>query len=88
MSGYAQVTLRRHSHSAVVNVKSCRSASLYVKSELSSVFRLYHNKIPTIVGLAKVCPYANFCQNKSAHQLLGCAYFATCPGTLVFLHKM
>ena len=30
MSGYAQITLRCHSRSAVVNDKACRNASLYV----------------------------------------------------------
>ena len=38
--------------------------------------RLYHTIIPTTVGLAKVCPYANFCEKKRAHQLPGCPHFA------------
>ena len=43
--------------------------------------RLYH----TIAGMTKVCPYAKYCENKRAHQLLGCAHFvhfAICPRTL------
>ena len=51
--------------------------------------RLYHAIILTIGGMAKVCPFANCCENKSAHQLLGCAHFydfAICPGTLWLLH--
>ena len=31
-----------------------------------------------------LCPYANLCENKSAHQLLFCAHFVICPGTLRF----
>ena len=49
--------------------------------------RLYHTKIPTIAGMAKVFPYSSCCENKSVHQLLGCvrfAHFAICPGTLCF----
>ena len=46
--------------------------------------RLYHTKIPTIAGMAKVWSFANFCENKSARKLADCTlfiHFTICPGT-------
>ena len=54
--------------------------------------RLSQTIILTNAGLAKVCPYANFSEYKSVHQLLSCAHiirFANYPGTLLFfLHDV
>ena len=50
--------------------------------------RRVESVIPTIAGLAALCSYANFCENKSAYQLLVCSHFAhcaICSGTLRFL---